>query len=216
MEILVNNSNLAIDIGHKITKLLDTESVQACRLVNSSMKNMVDNPRFWLQKLEKKGLAKEHLIKWRKLVDLVENTDLIENATKCLMRMHQHFSKWAQGPIHIASKAGDANLLQIILEKVDKKMEPNVFGTMPMTLAAQGGFLEVVKVITKFTDNSNAPDNDGWTPIHSAAKNGHIEVVKMLMTTTHNPNPSTNLGITPQGLALQYNHHDIAALFVQN
>merc|ERR1712020_83714 len=115
----MNNSNLAIDIGQKITKLLDGKSLQSCRLVNSSMKNMVDDPRFWLQKLEKKGLAKEHLIKWRKLVDLVENTDLIGNVTKCLMKMNKKFSVWAQSPIHIASKAGEASLAQIILEKID-------------------------------------------------------------------------------------------------
>ena len=127
---MVNNPTLAIDIGQKITNLLDTKSLQSCRLVNSSMKIMVDEPGFWLQKLDKKGLAKEHLIKWRKLVDLVENTDLIENVTKCFMKMHQNFSEWAQGPIHIASKAGEANLLQIILEKIDKSMEPNVFGTI--------------------------------------------------------------------------------------
>ena len=128
MENLVNNPTLAIDIGQKITNLLDTESLQSCRLVNSSMKILVDEPGFWLQKLAKKGLAKEHLIKWRKLVDFVENTDLLENVIKCLIRMDQNFAEWAQAPIHIASKAGDARLVQIILEKIDESMEPNEFG----------------------------------------------------------------------------------------
>ena len=152
MENLIKNSNLATDIGQKITKVLDTESLQSCRLVNSSMKNMVDKPRFLLQKLEKKGLSKEHLIKWRKLIDLVENTDLVENVTKCLMKMHQNFSDWAQAPIHIASKAGEASLVQIILEKVDPSMEPDEFGNTPMTLAAYWGFPDVVKTLMNFTD----------------------------------------------------------------
>ena len=123
MDNLIKNSNLAIDIGRKITNLLEMESLQSCRLANSSMKNMVDDPRFWLQKLDKKGLSKEHLIKWRKLINVVENTDLEENMTKCLMKMYQNFSKWAQAPIHIASKAGEASLVKIILEKIDSSME---------------------------------------------------------------------------------------------
>ena len=165
MENLMKNSNLAIDIGQNVTKLLKDETLQSCRLVNSSMKSMVDDPRFWLQKLKKKGLAKEHLVKWRELVDLVENTDLIGNVTKCLMKMNKKFSFWAQSPIHIASKAGEASLAQIILEKIDSSMKPNVFGTMPMTLAAQDGFLEVVKVLTKFTANTNGfnfRSTQGW------------------------------------------------------
>ena len=109
MDNLIENSNLATDIGRKITNLLEMESLQSCRLVNSSMKNMVDDPRFWLQKLDKKGLAKEHLIKWRKLINVVENTDLAENVTKCLIKMYQYFSEWAQDPIHITSKAREAS-----------------------------------------------------------------------------------------------------------
>ena len=140
MDNLIENSNLATDIGRKITNLLEMESLQSCRLANSSMKNMVDDPRFWLQKLDKKGLSKEHLIKWRKLINVVENTDLEENMTKCLMKMYQNFSEWAQAPIHIASKAGEASLMRIILEKIDPSMEQNEFGNTPMILAAGRGF----------------------------------------------------------------------------
>ena len=70
MENLINNPILSIDIGHKILHLLDDKSLQSCRMVNSSMKIMVGHPKFWLQKLVKKGLAQEHLMKWRNLVDL--------------------------------------------------------------------------------------------------------------------------------------------------
>ena len=107
MEKLTNNPSLKVDIGQKITNLLNIESLHSCRLVNSSMKNFVNDPRFWLQKLDKKGLDKQHLTQWRKLVDLVKDTDLMGNVTKCLMKIYQHFSEWAQAPIHIASKAGD-------------------------------------------------------------------------------------------------------------
>ena len=70
MENLINNPILSIDIGHEILHLLDDKSLQSCRMVNSSMKIMVGHPKFWLQKLAKKGLAQEYLMKWRNLVDL--------------------------------------------------------------------------------------------------------------------------------------------------
>ena len=210
MDNLIKNSNLATDIGRKITNLLEMESLQSCRLANSSMKNMVDDPRFWLQKLDKKGLSKEHLIKWRKLINVVENTDLEENITKCLMKMYQNFSKWAQAPIHIASKAGEASLVKIILEKIDSSMEKNEFGNTPMILAAGRGFFEVVKTLITFTDIPNAPANDGVTPIHIATQNGHVQIVKMLMATTETPNtPEKNHGWTPIHLAALNGHVEI-------
>ena len=163
MDKLINNPSLKIDIAQNITNLLDIESLQYCRLVSSSMKNVVDNPRFWLQKLDKKGLDKQHLTQWRKLVDLVEDTDLMGNVTKCLMKMYQHFSEWAQAPIHIASKAGDIDLVQMILEQIDDSMKPNKFGNGPIKLAAYRGFLEVVRMLMSYSENPNAPNKYGDT-----------------------------------------------------
>ena len=176
MDKLINNPSLKIDISQNITNLLDIESLQYCRLVSSSMKNVVDNPRFWLQKLDKKGLDKQHLTK---LVDLVEDTDLMGNMTKCLMKMYQHFSEWAQAPIHIASKAGDIDLVQMILEQIDDSMKANKFGNGPIKLAAYRGFLEVVRMLMSFTENPNAPNKNGATPIKIAAQFGYLEIVRL-------------------------------------
>ena len=56
MENLTNNPSLSIDIGQNILQYLDNDSLQTCRLVDKSMKHMVNRPRFWIQKLKKKGL----------------------------------------------------------------------------------------------------------------------------------------------------------------
>ena len=96
---------------------------------------MVDQPRFWLRKLDKKGLnpkfmsktlneneiVQENLLNWRKLVNLVENTELEKNLTMCLVRMHKFFpeNKQLQVPIMISSRYGDATLLELILGQVD-------------------------------------------------------------------------------------------------
>ena len=101
MENLSNNPNLSSHIGHKILHFLDDKSLQNIRFVKLSMKKMVDNPKFWLQKLKKKGLPKEILMQWRNLFDLVDE-NLMENLTKCLMKLNFNFSGrewyWFQDP----------------------------------------------------------------------------------------------------------------------
>ena len=56
MENLADNPSLSIDIGQNILHYLDDDILQTCRLVDKSVKRMVEEPRFWIQKLEKKGL----------------------------------------------------------------------------------------------------------------------------------------------------------------
>ena len=79
MENLIENQNLVVHIGQNILDCLDDDIRKSCRLVNSSMKNMVDNPKYWIHKLLKKGIDQEHLNSWRTLTYLVENTDLKDN-----------------------------------------------------------------------------------------------------------------------------------------
>ena len=138
MEKVINNPNLAIDIGQNILKCLDDASLQTCQLVNKSMKRMVDEPRFWIQKLEKKGLnpqfksktlnkngfVQENLLNWRKLVAKVENTELEKNAALCLIKMHQNFPKNSQYqvPINFTSKVGDSSLVELIIGQMFGKI----------------------------------------------------------------------------------------------
>ena len=42
-------------ISEDIFKLLDNKSLMNCRSTNSSWKNVLDQPIFWLQKLEMEG-----------------------------------------------------------------------------------------------------------------------------------------------------------------
>ena len=133
MENLCKNPNLSAHIGYKILHFLDDKSLQTFRFVNSSMQKTVDDPKFWLQKLKKKGLLKEILRQWRNLTDLVfENTtnpDLTEKLKKCLMRLNFNFNfsgewYWFQDPpIFITSYVGDEILTRFILENVESELK---------------------------------------------------------------------------------------------
>ena len=62
---MLDNSNCIMDtitknpglqhISEDIFKLLDVKSLLNCRLTNSSWKNILQRPMFWLQKLEREG-----------------------------------------------------------------------------------------------------------------------------------------------------------------
>ena len=60
MEKVIENQNLAIDIGHHLLDFLDDKSLMSCRFVNSALKNMVDNPKYWIKKLANCSLLKTH------------------------------------------------------------------------------------------------------------------------------------------------------------
>ena len=203
MEKLINNPNLAIDIGQNILKCLDDGSLQSCRLVDKSIKHMVDKPRFWLQKLEKKGLnpqfksktlnentlVKENLLNWRKMIDWVENTELEKNVTLCLIKMHQNFPLHSedQVPINFTSDVGDTSLVKLILGKmeevakstfmqVDDFIGANAFVDTPIFSATWGNHIDVVKLLMNYAKNSNSPrDSDGVTPIYIAALLQYID-----------------------------------------
>ena len=197
MEKVIENQNLAIDIGHDILDFLDDKSLMSCRFVNSALKNMVDNPKYWIKKLAKKGIAQEHLMNWIKLADLVENSNPNEELLVCLIKMNKNFSDWGQPPIHAASKIGASSLVQMILKHIDYSVGPNQLGNTPMMLAATRGHLEVMKLLISSTDQPNVPDKYGETPLHAAALKGYFDVVKLLIPVTDNPNVAQIDGFTP-------------------
>ena len=243
MENLKNNPSLSIDIGQKILHYLDDTSLQTCRLVDKSMKHMVDEPRFWIQKLEKKGLnpqfksktlnkngfVQENLLNWRKLVDLVEKIELEKNATLCLIKMYQNFptNPENQVPINFTAYVGDASLVELIIGQIDLTVKTTsmknddflstkAFDCTPVWIAAYGGHTNVVKLLMNVARNPNQPRNDGVTPIFIAAQKNHIQVVKLLISSTDNPNQARNGGCTPIFIAAQYNHIDMVKLLMNS
>ena len=77
MKVLIENPSLARDIGQHILQFLPHEKLKTCRLVNSTMKQIIDNPNFWMERFmrEKNNMADENITKWVKLLQSVSNNE---------------------------------------------------------------------------------------------------------------------------------------------
>ena len=77
MNILMENPSLARDIGQQILQFLPHEKLKTCRLVNSTMKQIIDNPNFWMERFrrEKNNMTNENITKWVKLLQSVRNNE---------------------------------------------------------------------------------------------------------------------------------------------
>ena len=60
-------------IAEDIFRCLDKESINSCRLVKQSWTRIVDNPQFWLKKIEKKDNSVK--AKWSRLVRELTDED---------------------------------------------------------------------------------------------------------------------------------------------
>ena len=204
---------------------------------------MVDEPKFWIQKLEKKGLnpqfkskalnengfVQKNLLNWRKLVAEVENTELEKNVALCLIKMHQNFPKnpQYQVPINFTSRVGDERLVELILGQIDMTakstsmrnddfLSTSAFNYTPVWNAAWKGHTKVLKLLMNVAQNPNAPNNNGATAIFIAAQKNHIEVMKLLIKSTDNPNQPRNDGVTPIFIAAQKNHIEVLKLLMNS
>ena len=83
--------------------------------------------------------------------------------------------------IWLASKAGNLEKVNELIEAGVAADQPNDDGTTPLIMAALGGKTEVARLLIEKGADVNAKANDGNTAIHSAAFLGHLGVVKLLV-----------------------------------
>ena len=83
MEIFTKNPGLQ-HVSEDIFKLLDNKSLLDCRLVNSSWKNILDQPMFWLKNLDKQNLPLDIQKSWENLVEKLTD-DQISNKLVLIM-----------------------------------------------------------------------------------------------------------------------------------
>ena len=150
------------NISRKILLLSDHDTLLSCRLVSQSFREKVDDPYFWIVKLDNVGQSKELHDAWIGLLQRIENGSPLENeVSRCMMHLHR------------------------IRQKISLSMWS---GIMPIHIAAAYGYLEIVKTISSYQENPNAALPNGWTPIYIAAWKGYTEIFKILSDKVENPN----------------------------
>ena len=120
---LISNSGFS-HITQNILKNLDSKSQLNCRLVCTSMKSHVDQPVFWIKKLDQKDMSKDLRNSLIELLQWIEKeSDIQEELRKCLMKFFGGFNGWSKTdldgmtPIHLAAGIGHITLVKFIGSK---------------------------------------------------------------------------------------------------
>ena len=216
MNIVMSNPGFS-QIAQNIIWRLDHKSQLNCRMVDQTWKAQVDQPYFWIKKLDsEKGQLKDLREAWIDLAGRIEKGSFLEQELrKCLMKFYSTYSSIPEStligstPLHIAAGIGSAILFEFIASYTDDCNPTKSYGWTPLHLAARFGHIEIVKLIAAKIENPNLAMPDGWTPIHQAARYGHTEIFKFLATKIDDPNLAMLGGWTPMHLAASDGHIEI-------
>ena len=183
---VIGNPGLPV-ITQNILFYLDHGSQMAFRQVCQSWKEQVDQPLFWIKKLNLKSHAKELGNAWIELVGRIQKgSDLEKEIIECLMKWYgkpQSLSKVLKGatPTHIAARFGYTNIVLFVASYSESINAPNSYGWTPLHIAAWFGSTEIFKFLAPQVQNPNAPGPDGWTPLQYASQQNHSEIVETLL-----------------------------------
>ena len=210
-------------IGEKIFNYLTTQDLLNCRLTSKSWKHILDNPIFWLKKLNTFG--EYHTVeihnKWLTLIKLAKQNEVpISKITYCLIIK---YCKFIIHPREIWSsriqkiKPSDSEWIEI---------QKFILGLPPIYQALHTKFpdIEVIKLVGEsdetFIDTIECPRHYKLyyarfilphrsekkyltNPLHESIKLGHdLEVLRYLMSKTENPMQALTEG-TPIDLAVK-------------
>ena len=205
---IINNPGF-VHISQKIFGHLDDKSQLNCRLVCKSWKTQMDQPYFWIKKLDQKGQSQNLHNQWIDLLQRLEKKIFFEQELRrCLMKWYGDMDNWNKkvlvgaNLVHILAAYGNYNLIKFIDQEENIFTTPKNDGWTPIHLAAANGRAEMFKFMASNVKKPNEPmPADGMTPIHLAAFWGHIEIVKFLAPQIENPNIPNFAGKTPIDLA---------------
>ena len=123
-----------------------------------------------------------------------------------------HFYRNEGNIFHIVSRLGYFNILNIIVDKYNKKQIikaiNSTFRSMtPLHLACNYGFYSICKKLINLDCNINALTDEGNTPINLAIINGHKEIIELLIDSNANLNIKNDNGKTSYVLIFKYMKH---------
>ena len=209
-------------IADEIMSHPDHRTLLSCRLVSTSFKKFLDNPKIWLRRCKQVSMSDKDESKWRKVVEFLNNTDginfdkILNQVTLYLIKMSKSFYN-IQSPIHCSARMGDLDLLKLALE-IEKVETSDQYcqdddlshNQTPMHVAAKFGHLEVFKYLEKYMKFPKRYLKGATANplIFSAIIRGHTEIVKYCAQ--EDPiKPETEACIILFYIAIQYEHLEV-------
>lgn len=114
------------------------------------------------------------------------------------------------GPIHEASRNGDVERTQLLLDQGADLEERDGTQETPLIAAALAGKRNVAELLIEKGADIDARNDRGLTPLHAAAYGGHLEVVRLLIANEAMVNNAENqFEITPLHAAAEENRIDV-------
>ena len=163
MEAITKNPGLQ-HISEDIFKLLDTKTLVSCRSVNSSWKNVLNQPMFWLKKLNSQDMPLDVQRSWKTLVEELDD-DQVANELVLIMTKVYSNGKKIQKTFDVIVKLAEADihqdLMKFMLENENPRSEmdgilwirsgsyPLMKNVKPIHLAACFGLTGAIEKLTR-------------------------------------------------------------------
>ena len=156
--------------------------------VCKSLKAQVDQPLFWIQKMDKTGQSEELHDAWIDLMQRIENGSFLEhNLVECLMKWYGIGKSWPQISLngitilHISSICVVKSIVEFIASYINDPNPTKENGITPIHSASQHGHTDIVIFLASKLNNLNEVIcGTGATPIYIASLKGHTDIVKFL------------------------------------
>ena len=207
------------DLGEKILKELDNQSLVQSKEVQRSWNNFINEEKvLWIRIIQKCiSDVDTYSNAWRKVLKKAP-VEFVTHLALATQKYHAKYEMPVQySPISVAASYGSLDFYKQTLVKLAGMNQKNTFGNVhPLFLAADSGHFEICKFIIDNTDDKNPASHNGVTPLFMAAQNGNYEICKLIIANVGEKNPARSDGVTPLLIAAKNGHHEICKLIIAN
>ena len=129
----------------------------------------------------------------------------------------ERYTATCDAPLHAAARAGDADLVELLLAAGGTADALNADGAAPAHVAARCGNAGALAMLLAdgVGTQTDAEDVDGWTALHHAADGGHAECVQLLLSAGASADPRDSVALTPLHRAATAGHVAACARILQ-
>ena len=206
------------NIGDKIIRELDNQSLVKCKEVQKSWYNFINTEKIlWFRMIQNYiGVDNEFLTAWRTVLKKAP-ADFVSHVAITTQKFYEKPKIPQISPIHVAASHGNLYLFQQMMVKLANMNQKEMCGkNHPLFVAVRKGHYNICKFIVATADDKNPTRPDGVTPLLLAAQLGEYEICKLIISNVDNKNPAMHNGVTPLFVAAQNGYYEICKLIIAN